>query len=1216
MQASARVGPTGTAVTCETSLLCHDETTLLEYSHVPGNGNSAVFPTPIAIGSQLPPSHPHTPVGSFANPPRPPFADPPNPPFANPPRPPFADPPRPPFADPSCPPFADPPCPPFTDSPRPPFADPPRPPFPNPPRPPFPNPPRPPFADPPRPPFADPPRPPLPPNGSIPSEPPTASRGPVRTTTAGTRSSPKWGDDLTADLLRCVIVAMRDAGRAPFAKVQCLDVVFARWHAQHADLNFTEAQLRNRLNAVKAWVKDIRQLKSCVRPGVTWDPATDRFDPHTMVVPKSRLRGSSYALATGDGDRYYSDGPGGDDLSSGDEVADAAYTRGRQRRRLGLEQSSPHPSAPSMATRSHPPASLPPAPAASPVPPHAASPPPAPAASPTTTPAALPSIASIGPARTTATGTRSFPMWNDDLTADLLRCVIAAMRDAGRAPFAKVQCWDAIFARRHAQHADLNFTTEQLRNRLNAVKAWVKDIRELKSWVREGVNWDPARDFFDPSTMVRDVNIPPRKWDDCKRWLTHTAPWLSLGEQVSRHVNHACTTTGDGDRYYSDDPGEYDLSSGDDEADAAYIIARPPPLCLPLALPPSAPLDLPVPPPHTNTYELGLLGNGSTGREGATLAGTGTGTGTGTGAGTGTGTGAGTGTGTDTGLREQRERWEQALKSGKWRPMWDNEQTTALLEIIRDVLRAQGTPLPGRIEDWGAVHRKWLRQGLPRYSKEQLRIRCGSVRGWVKDIQFLQELLPPEVTWDPTTQPFNPDPELGISLWLKQHGQWKHYRRWCKHTAPWLPLALLNVHTCPAEVEWEEDEEEWEVENEEDWGEGEGEEEDGEEEDEVVEVRAGGEGNEDAEEEEFEEEEQGEGWGEWQGGIGVDQGGMCGGGETERGWRHGGQLESGGGVESWVGVEGRGVGSGGVGAAQENGRVDGVPRAEVARKNVTFADVAHAADVARADVACADVACVGETGGASADERDKYPARLAARIAGMAVRRREQGGTERLAVEGEGGGAGDGGGGNANARRGDGDLEGENGVGERQERERREEGRAGRGVKRSRPVWVQAMERKRQRRVMESVARAVKSMAEKGQPHVHRDAVADSVVKAVQDVQALPFLTDAQRVAAIDAFLQRPLDAHAFQAMSPALQTLFARRAHAQAVDHQLAGMQAAAPAGGNAPLTDQQLGGLPGVAAGVGVVGAGAGTGGLGDSGGVGATGAGGVGIPRDVLP
>ncbi|CAI5529039.1 unnamed protein product [Closterium sp. Naga37s-1] len=614
MQASARVGPTGTAVTCETSLLCHDETTLLEYSHVPGNGNSVVFCTPIAIGSQLPPSHPHTPIGSFANrprppfadPPRPPFADPPNPPFANPPRPPFADPPRPPFADPPCPPFADPPCPPFADSPRPPFADPPRPPFPNPPRPPFPNPPRPPFADPPRPPFADPPRPPLPPNGSIPSEPPTASRGPVRTTTAGTRSSPKWDDDLTADLLRCIIAAMRDAGRAPFAKVQCWDAVFARWHAQHADLNFTEAQLRNRLNAVKAWVKDIRQLKSCVRPGVTWDPATDRFAPHTMVRDTDNIMKH-----------------GGDDLSSGDEVADAAYTRGRQRRRLGLEQSSPHPSAPSMATRSHPPASLPPAPAASPVPPHTASPPPAPAASPTTAPAALPSIASIGPARTTATGTRSFPMWNDDLTADLLRCVIAAMRDAGRAPFAKVQCWDAIFARWHAQHADLNFTTEQLRNRLNAVKAWVKDIRELKSWVREGVNWDPARDFFDPSTM--------------------------------------------------------------------------------------------------------------------------------------------------------------------------------------------GTPLHGRIEDWGAVHRKWFMQGLPRYSKEQLRIRCGSVRGWVKDIQFLQELLPPEVTWDPTTQPFNPDLELGISLWLKQHGQWKHYRRWCKHTAPWLPLALLNVHTCPAEVEWEEDEEEWEV---------------------------------------------------------------------------------------------------------------------------------------------------------------------------------------------------------------------------------------------------------------------------------------------------------------------------------------------------------------------------------------------------------------------
>ncbi|CAI7895553.1 unnamed protein product [Closterium sp. NIES-54] len=654
-------------------------------------------------------------------------------------------------------------------------------------------------------------------------------------------------------------------------------------------------------------------------------------------------------------------------------------------------------------------------------------------------------------------------MWNDDLTADLLRCVIAAMRDAGRAPFAKVQCWDAIFARRHAQHADLNFTTEQLRNRLNAVKAWVKDIRELKSWVREGVNWDPARDFFDPSTMV------------------------------SRHVNHACTTTGDGDRYYSDDPGEYDLSSGDDEADAAYIIGRQrrrpglenssPHQCADAAASPNpAPAASPdraqpaLPPyafPSPSLHLPPLISP-----EGATLAGTGTGTGTGTGAGTGTGTGAGTGTGTDTGLREQRERWEQALKSGKWRPMWDNEQTTALLEIIRDVLRAQGTPLPGRIEDWGAVHRKWLRQGLPRYSKEQLRIRCGSVRGWVKDIQFLQELLPPEVTWDPTTQPFNPDPELGISLWLKQHGQWKHYRRWCKHTAPWLPLALLNVHTCPAEVEWEEDEEEWEVENEEDWGEGEGEEEDGEEEDEVVEVRAGGEGNEDAEEEEFEEEEQGEGWGEWQGGIGVDQGGMCGGGETERG---GARRR-----EGREGVEGRGVGSGGVGAAQENGRVDGVPRAEVARKNVTFADVAHAADVARADVACADVACVGETGGASADERDKYPARLAARIAGMAVRRREQGGTERLAVEGEGGGAGDGGGGNANARRGDGDLEGENGVGERQERERREEGRAGRGVKRSRPVWVQAMERKRQRRVMESVARAVKSMAEKGQPHVHR----------------------------------------------------------------------------------------------------------------------------------
>ncbi|CAI5467305.1 unnamed protein product [Closterium sp. Yama58-4] len=332
---------------------------------------------------------------------------------------------------------------------------------------------------------------------------------------------------------------MRDAGRATFAKVRCWDAVFARWNAQHADLCFTEAQLRNRLTTLKGWVKDIRQLKSRVRPGVTWNPATDRFDPHTMVrdndnitkdgkwddykrwvyhtapwfslgeqvVPKSRLRSSRYAFTmTGDGDRYYSDGPGGDDLSSGDEVADevadAAHDRGRQRRRLGLEHSSPHPSVPSSAPGSHPPASASLAPAASAVPPHAASPPAAPAASPTTAPAALPSNASRGPARITATGTRSFPMWTDDLTADLLRCVIAAMRDTGRAPFVKVQCWDAVFARWNAQHADLNFMTEQLRNRLTAVKAWVKDIRQLQSWVREGVNWDPARDFFDPSIMV------------------------------------------------------------------------------------------------------------------------------------------------------------------------------------------------------------------------------------------------------------------------------------------------------------------------------------------------------------------------------------------------------------------------------------------------------------------------------------------------------------------------------------------------------------------------------------------------------------------------------------------------------------------------------------------------------------------------------------------
>ncbi|CAI5529038.1 unnamed protein product [Closterium sp. Naga37s-1] len=122
----------------------------------------------------------------------------------------------------------------------------------------------------------------------------------------------------------------------------------------------------------------------------------------------------------------------------------------------------------------------------------------------------------------------------------------------------------------------------------------------------------------------------------------------------------------------------------------------------------------------------------------------------------------------------------------------------------------------------------------------------------------------------------------------------------------------------------------------------------------------------------------GVGCGEWQGGIGVDQGGMCGGGETERGWRHGGQVESGGGVESWVVMSGWGRGGW---------------------------------------MRCNRLHMEGVRG----EERD-----------------------ERV-WKGEGLGV------------------------------------VGSGLHRR-----MAMERKRQRRVMESVARAVKSMAEKGQPHVHR----------------------------------------------------------------------------------------------------------------------------------
>ncbi|CAI7919165.1 unnamed protein product [Closterium sp. NIES-54] len=428
------------------------------------------------------------------------------------------------------------------------------------------------------------------------------------------------------------------------------------------------------------------------------------------------------------------------------------------------------------------------------------------------------------------------------------------------------------------------------------------------------------------------------------------------------------------------------------------------------------------------------------GRGNATLAGTGmdtgtsTGMGTCTGTGTGTGTGMGTGTGTGTGIgtgRDLRERWEQALISGKGRAIWNNGQTTAMLGIMRDVLRAEGTPLPSRIEDWGAVHREWLWRGCPRYSEEQLRLRCKVVRGWVKDIQLLQSLLPPEVSWDSTTQRFSPDPKE------------------------------------------EEDEEDEEV-----WGEGEGEEDDGEEEDEVVEVRAGGGEDWEAEEEEVEEVERGgeEGWGNGERMWRVAGRYRHEVGETEEGWRQGGVMESGGGVESWM------VMSGGERGADAP-RANGVPRAEVARNNVTFADGARPADVAIVDMAhAADMA------GASTDERDEYPARQAARIAGMVASRREQGGTERLGVEGEEGGAGDGGGGNGSARWRDGVLEGWNRGEERQEGGRGEEGRAGRGVKRSRPVWVQVRERKRQRRVMESVARALttfRSMAEKGQPHVH-----------------------------------------------------------------------------------------------------------------------------------
>ncbi|CAI5986004.1 unnamed protein product [Closterium sp. NIES-64] len=495
--------------------------------------------------------------------------------------------------------------------------------------------------------------------------------------------------------------------------------------------------------------------------------------------------------------------------------------------------------------------------------------------------------------------------------------------------------------------------------------------------------------------------------------------------------------------------------------------------------------------------------------------------------------------------RDLRERWEQALQMGKGRAIWDDEQTTALLGILRDVLRAEGSPLPGRI-DWGAVHHEWLRRGFPRYSGEQLRMWCKVVRGWVKDIQLLQSLLPPEVAWDPTTQCFSPDPKLGIIPRLKQHGQWKHYRRWCKHTTPWLPLALLNAHTCPAEAplwgeeEWEEeDDEEEDEEGEEDWEEGEGEEEDGEDEDEVVEV----EGNGEAEEEEVEEVEgRGrEGWrdgdrlrrvaGRYRHGSGrnvrrrTDRGAVEGerwsGGEwdgdewwgTSRGGAgqhagQGGDVRSRGGVRSRgeregaearrgelgrvgigrVGIGRAGVGEedGGLGCTVDAPRANGAPRGEIACCNVTLADSA------RADVAGADVTRADGTGGASADERDEYPSRLAARIAGMVASRREQGSTERRGVEGEGrgvGDGGDGGGGNVHAWRVGGAREGRNGVGERREGERGEEGRAGRGVKRSRPVWVQVRERKRQRRVMESVAHALivfRGKAKKGQEHVYR----------------------------------------------------------------------------------------------------------------------------------
>ncbi|CAI7796806.1 unnamed protein product [Closterium sp. NIES-54] len=518
------------------------------------------------------------------------------------------------------------------------------------------------------------------------------------------------------------------------------------------------------------------------------------------------------------------------------------------------------------------------------------------------------------------------------------------------------------------------------------------------------------------------------------------------------------------------------------------------------------------------------------GRGNATLAGTGmdtgtsTGMGTCTGTGTGTGTGMGTGTGTGTGIgtgRDLRERWEQALISGKGRAIWNNGQTTAMLGIMRDVLRAEGTPLPSRIEDWGAVHREWLWRGCPRYSEEQLRLRCKVVRGWVKDIQLLQSLLPPEVSWDSTTQRFSPDPKVrvlhvregevregevregDVRVGEVREGEVREGEvregevregevregevRVGKVREGEVREAKVRVGEVRVgevregevrEGEVREGKEEEDEEDEEVWGEGEGEEDDGEEEDEVVEVRAGGGEDWEAEEEEVEEVERGgeEGWGNGERMWRVAGRYRHEVGETEEGWRQGGVMESGGGVESWM------VMSGGERGADAP-RANGVPRAEVARNNVTFADGARPADVAIVDMAhAADMA------GASTDERDEYPARQAARIAGMVASRREQGGTERLGVEGEEGGAGDGGGGNGSARWRDGVLEGWNRGEERQEGGRGEEGRAGRGVKRSRPVWVQVRERKRQRRVMESVARALttfRSMAEKGQPHVH-----------------------------------------------------------------------------------------------------------------------------------